>query len=80
VIIGGAVTALLSATPNAFNSISQQFRTDTHSSSLFVSLFLGCGVAGLQVGWRAQLADPPLADPLHFCIGFVCSLPFSVAW
>jgi hypothetical protein len=47
--LGGAIIALMAATPNAFNAISTEFQADTGTSSLFVSLFLGFGVAGLQL-------------------------------
>lgn len=48
VVLGGALIALVSATPNAFNTISGQFAADTGTSSAYVALLLGLGVAGLQ--------------------------------
>ena len=48
VVLGGALIALVSATPNAFNTISGQFAADTDTGSAYVALLLGLGVAGLQ--------------------------------
>lgn len=47
-VTGGALIALLSATPNAFNTVSGMFQTDTGASKFYVALLLGIGVAGLQ--------------------------------
>jgi len=48
-ILGASLVALLSGTPNAFNTIGHKLEGDTHESDAYISFLTGVGVAGLQM-------------------------------
>lgn len=85
ITVGAALIALLSNTPTAFNAISGQFKDDVGASitPLFLSVFLGAGVAGLQFTLLAGLLidragavvgtgepRPPTPRPIGPYLGF----------
>jgi hypothetical protein len=72
IFLSCSAIALMSNTTSAFNIMSDQFQNDTGTSLVFVSVFTGIGVAGLQfVFFAGRILDNFGPIVLHL-ISFVC--------
>lgn len=49
IVLGACFAALLSGTPNAFNTVSELIQEDMQLSPVFMSMLTGLGAAGLQL-------------------------------
>lgn len=68
-VVGASLVALVSGTPNAFNSIAGEIQAATGTTNIFISTMTGLGVAGLFISLPAGVLSDSYGTPIAAVVG-----------